>query len=62
LQIYNLLGQKVRTLVKKRQAAGWHEVRWNGADDSGNPVASGVYIYRLTAGKFSQSRKMLLLR
>ena len=63
LQVYNLIGQKVRTLVNGRKLVGTHRVKWNGRDDLGQPVASGVYIYRLSAGEhFVQSRKMLLLR
>ena len=62
LTIYNLLGEKVATLVDARQNAGRHQVRWDGRDRSGRPVSSGVYIYRLKAGEFQQSRKMILLR
>ncbi|HFE64491.1 MAG TPA: T9SS type A sorting domain-containing protein, partial [Caldithrix sp.] len=63
LQVYNLIGQKVRTLVNGRKLVGTHRVKWNGRDDLGQPVASGVYIYCLSAGEhFVQSRKMLLLR
>ena len=62
LTIYNLLGEKVATLIDARQDAGRHQVRWDGRDRSGRPVSSGVYIYRLKAGEFQQSRKMILLR
>lgn len=62
LAVYNLLGERVKTLVNRRQAAGEYRVPWNGTDDYGRAVASGVYLYRLTAGKFVLSRKMLLLR
>ncbi len=57
LTVYNLLGQEVTTLVNEEQNAGYHEVTF---DASG--LASGVYIYRLTAGSFAQSRKLLLVR
>jgi len=61
--VFNMLGQKVRTLVKnKDQAIGAHQVQWDGKDDLGLKVGSGVYIYRLDAGTFSASRKMLLLK
>ncbi len=68
--IHNTLGQKVKTLVTGRQAAGVYTVQWNGKDEEGNPLASGIYIYRMEAhllnpsqaGAFSQSRKMVLLR
>ncbi len=62
LQIYNLLGQKVRTLVDRLQGPGEYRVQWDGKDDSGRRLASGVYLYRLEAGRFGASRKMLLVR
>ena len=63
LDIYNLLGQKVRTLVKEHQAAGRYTVRWDGRDEAGIPVASGMYFYRLsTESGFVAIRKMVLLR
>ncbi len=62
LEIYNPIGQRVRTLVNRRQAAGRYTVQWDGRNDAGQPVASGVYIYQLKAGeRFVQSRKMVLL-
>lgn len=57
IDTYDLLGRKVETLVNKHQPAGYHQVIWN-ADD----VSSGIYFYRITAGEFSQSRKMILLK
>ena len=62
LAVFNQLGQRVAALADGLQTAGDHRVYWNGRDDDGNPVASGVYLYRLTAGDFTQSRKMLLLK
>ncbi|MFQ5605262.1 MAG: endonuclease/exonuclease/phosphatase family protein, partial [bacterium] len=62
LTIYNVLGQKVRTLIDTPQSAGFHRVAWAGQDDAGIPVASGIYVYRLQAEKFTLARKMLLLR
>ena len=62
LTIYNVLGQEVRTLVNDIRAAGSYRIEWNGADDSGKPVATGVYLYRLQAGDFTQTRKMLLMK
>ncbi|OGG50092.1 MAG: hypothetical protein A3F84_02590 [Candidatus Handelsmanbacteria bacterium RIFCSPLOWO2_12_FULL_64_10] len=62
LTIYNILGQQVRTLINNRQAAGIHAVQWDGHDDAGRSVASGLYFYRLTAGEFTQTQKMLLLK
>ena len=62
LVVYNSLGQKVRTLVSGRRNAGKHEVVWNGTNDQGQLVASGMYIYRLIAEDRVQSRRMLLIR
>lgn len=62
LTIYNVLGQSVRNLVSGVQEAGYHKVTWNGSDNAGNPVPSGVYFYRLDAGSFSQSMKMVMLK
>ncbi len=62
LKIYNALGQEVVTLVNARQSAGRHEVMWNGKDNKGKSVSSGVYLYRLQAGDYSVTRKMVILR
>ncbi len=63
LKIYNSLGQEVRTLVDNEQLApGKYAVQWDGRDNRGNEVASGVYIYTLRFGNFSKSMKMTLLR
>ncbi|MCG8608512.1 T9SS type A sorting domain-containing protein [bacterium] len=62
LTIYDLLGRKVRDLVKGKQSAGPYAVQWDGRDERGRQVASGVYLLRLTAGSLSRSRKMLLMR
>lgn len=63
LKIYDLLGREVKTLVDEPKAAGSYTVQWNGTDETGQAVASGIYLYRLTAGKqFVQTRKMMLLR
>ncbi len=62
LDIYNALGQKVRSLINSEQAAGKHSVNWNGKDDSGNSVSSGIYLYRIKTGDFISSKKMVLLK
>ena len=60
--IYNSLGQAIRTLLdEQRQSAGKHNVQWNGCNDSGHPVASGVYMYRVEADKRVQRKKMLVM-
>ena len=62
VKIFDVLGSEVRTLVNEKRAAGYHLVRWDGKDEAGNFVASGVYLYQFRAGSFSQVRKMSLLR
>jgi hypothetical protein len=60
LEIFNVLGQRVTTLVDKRLPAGEHTVEWDGCDADGKRVASGIYLYRLTAGEYSTSKQMVL--
>lgn len=62
LVVLNELGQRVTTLASGLTPPGRHQAYWNGCNDSGEPVASGVYLYRLSAGEFVHSRKMLLLK
>jgi photosystem II stability/assembly factor-like uncharacterized protein len=62
LNIYDLNGRLVRTLLKDSKPQGEYSVKWNGFDNTDRAVASGVYICRLTAGAYSQVRKMILLR
>ncbi len=62
LEVYNVLGQRVATLVNEHQAAGGKVVDWNGKDTVGNTVASGVYFYKIQAGSFVEMKKMILLR
>jgi hypothetical protein len=66
LNVYNLKGQKVRTLIQQQQAEGSHEISWNGCDDHNVPVTPGFYVYRMdiNTGRetYSQSHQMLLLR
>lgn len=62
ISVYNLLGQKVRTLIDREQSAGNYQVIWDGTDKVGNEVASGVYFYRLETDNFAQTHKMILLK
>ena len=62
LIVYDVLGRQVRRLVDERKRAGNHEVVWNGRDVSGNPLASGVYFYRLKAGEFADTRSVRIVR
>lgn len=62
LGVFDALGQRVRLLVDEEKAIGRYRVIWDGRDQDGQPVASGVYFYRLEAGPFQAVRKMVLLR
>lgn len=63
ITIYDVLGRQVRSLLKNaRQSAGQKTVTWNGQNDAGEVVVSGVYVYRIQAGDFSESRKMIMLK
>ena len=62
LVIYNILGQKVRTLVKKEKQSGPVTVIWDGKDNKGKDLSSGIYFYRLQAGELAQTRRMILLK
>ena len=61
LRVYNLLGQPVRTLVNQVQSPGDYRISWNGRDDAGRALPSGVYFYQLKAGGFGKIKKMLLV-
>lgn len=62
LTVYDMLGRRIRMLVDAPLPAGRHVVQWDGRDDRGVPVASGVYLYRLASGTFVAARKMVLVR
>jgi len=62
LIVYDVAGRRVRTLVDENRKADVYKLVWDGHNDAGQPVATGVYFYRMTAGKFTQTRKMLLLK
>jgi flagellar hook assembly protein FlgD len=62
LEVFSVLGEKVATLVNGFQEAGYYQQEWNGRDQSGRQVASGLYIYRLQAGDFSGVRSMVLMK
>ncbi len=62
LEIYNLLGQKVKTLVDEQKQRGVHTAQWDGEDVLGRSVSSGVYIYRLRSGELTAMRKLILVR
>ena len=62
LSIFNIKGEKVRTLVDVQLRAAYHTVDWNGKDESGKPVASGLYFYRMKTSDYQNMRKMILLK
>lgn len=62
LNIYNSIGQKVRALVFANQSSGSYEITWNGRNDLGKKVSSGIYLIRLEAGTFIQTKKMILMK
>ncbi|MDZ7290402.1 MAG: T9SS type A sorting domain-containing protein [candidate division KSB1 bacterium] len=62
LTIFNALGQKVRTLLDRRSDAGRHQVVWDGRDEAGKPVQSGVYLVVMKTGNFLQTRKLIMVR
>lgn len=62
IAVFNVLGQRVTTLVNGRKEAGEYTIDWNGTSDGGNRVASGIYFYRITAGDFVKTKKMMMLK
>lgn len=62
ISIYNILGHKIRTLVNKTIQPGIHEVVWDGRNNFGQTAGSGIYFYRLMTSKYSQTRKMMLMK
>ena len=62
IEIYNLKGQLVRTLVNEVKTAGNYSVIWNGRDSHNQPVSSGVYFYKMNAGKYSSTKKMIMMK
>jgi flagellar hook assembly protein FlgD len=62
LGIYDLLGKQLKTLVNQSQDAGSKTAIWDGTDGLGRSVSAGVYLYRIKAGEFTQTRKMVLLK
>jgi hypothetical protein len=62
IEVYNITGQRVKTLVNEYKAAGRHEVSWNGTDEYGRGVSTGIYLYRMMADGFQDSKKMILMK
>lgn len=62
LIIYNILGQEIKTLVNEIKPAGYYEIIWNGTNNNGINVSSDIYLYRLLAGEYVRTKKMILIR
>ena len=62
ITIYDMLGRKVKTLINQNQDAGYRSVLWNATNDYGKPVSAGIYLYQIQAGKYMQTKKMVLLK
>ena len=62
LRVYNLLGQAVRTLGDEKKAPGYYQMVWDGRDDRGIKISSGLYLYMITAGDFKASKSMVVLK
>jgi flagellar hook assembly protein FlgD len=60
--VFDILGRKVRTLMSGETAAGYHTIEWNGLTDDYSPAASGIYFIRMMSGKFSDTKKMMLMK
>ena len=62
ITIYDMMGRQISTLVSSLQSAGYKSIQWNGTNDAGQPVSAGVYLYKIQAGDYSQTKKMVLLK
>ena len=62
ISIYNVLGQEIKTIINKEQEYGYHSITWDGIDNRGNQMSSGVYFARMNSEQFSQTKKMLLVK
>jgi len=62
LEVYNAKGQKIKTLVNGEMTADNHVVTWNGNDNSGNKVSSGIYFYKMHSKNYNETKKMLLMK
>ena len=62
LKIYNLIGQEIKTLVNENRKAGFHKITWQGDNNFGQRVSSGVYLYKLYSGNFVEIKKMVVIQ
>ena len=62
INIFDLMGREIKSLVNKKQIAGFRSIQWDATNNSGQPVSAGMYIYTIQAGEFRQTKKMILLK
>ena len=62
ITIYDIMGRIVRTLINSQQNAGFKSIQWNATNDAGSPLSAGLYLYKIQADNFVQTRKMVLLK
>ncbi len=62
IKVYNIMGQEIKTLFSDHQSAGYYSIKWDGTNNMGMKVASGIYVYRLQAGSFTDIKKMVFLQ
>jgi flagellar hook assembly protein FlgD len=62
LEVYNLLGNKIQTLVDEDIGAGYYSESWDGKDENGLQVSTGIYFYRLRANNYTQTKKLLIIK
>jgi len=62
INIYDLMGRSIKSLVNSQQSAGYRSIQWNATNNLGEPVSAGMYIYTIQAGQFRQTKKMVLLK
>jgi len=62
ITIYDMMGRQVKTLINSEQTAGYRAIRWNGTNHLGQPVAAGMYLYKIRANMFNQTKKLILLK
>ena len=62
ITIYDMLGNVVNNLVKTNQSSGYKSIQWDATNNQGEPVSAGVYLYKIQAGDFADTKKMILLK
>ena len=62
IEVYNVKGQRIKTLLNENMPAGTYQVTWNGTDDNNRKVASGIYFYKMKSGRYTSTKKMILMK